>query len=144
LQHAELPTDDIAEHVSGFLVAEEASGGITGAVALERYDDVGLLRSLVVTRASRGHGLATRLCRTLLARAQRRGLQHVYLLTIDADGFFARLGFTPIDRSLAPASIGDTREFSSLCPATAVFMHRRLPAADASLIDAPRAGEACE
>jgi hypothetical protein len=47
-------------------------------------------------------------------------------LTIDAEKFFARLGYRTMARSDAPAAIQSTDEFSSLCPGSAVLMQKRL------------------
>jgi len=43
-----------------------------------------------------------------------------------AERFFACLGDAPLLRGRAPAAIEATTEFSSLCPASSVFMAKRL------------------
>jgi hypothetical protein len=47
LESLDLPGDGVEEHLDEFLVAEEA-GRVIGAVGLEVYGSVGLLRSLAV------------------------------------------------------------------------------------------------
>jgi len=49
-------------------------------------------------------------------------VRDTYLLTTTAAEFFEYLGYRQLDRNLAPAAIALTKEFSSLCPSTAVFM----------------------
>jgi amino-acid N-acetyltransferase len=49
-------------------------------------------------------------------------IREIYLLTTTAAEFFTHLGYRQVDRALAPAAIASTKEFSSLCPSTAVFM----------------------
>ena len=58
--------------------------------------------------------------------AQSRGVQELCLLTTTAEHFFERLGYQRAEREAAPASIRGTSEFTTLCPASAVFMRKRL------------------
>jgi len=125
LDGAALPTDDLAEpHV--WLWGAEHDGQIAGSVGLEPARQVGLLRSLVVAPAWRGNGLADRLCRFALERARAAQMDALYLLTEHAAGYFSARGFVAIDRADAPPEIAATRQFSSLCPGDADFMHKRL------------------
>jgi N-acetylglutamate synthase-like GNAT family acetyltransferase len=64
------------------------------------------------------------LCESLMARAAGLGVEEIYLLTMNAAGFFERLGFNRVDRSGVPVEIQRTREFSEFCPASAVVMYR--------------------
>ena len=50
----------------------------------------------------------------------------IWLLTIDADGFFESLGYGRRERDEAPEAIVGTAEFADLCPASAVLMSRPL------------------
>jgi amino-acid N-acetyltransferase len=50
----------------------------------------------------------------------------LYLLTTTADAFFRRLGYEQTARELAPPAIKATREFSSLCPSSSIFMVKQL------------------
>ena len=49
---------------------------------------------VVITEAYRGHGLGRWLSETMLRHPQLQGLRRVALLTRDAPGLYARLGFT--------------------------------------------------
>ncbi len=122
LSDAGLPLDDLAvDHLA--FVAEE-DGELHGLIGLERFGEVGLLRSLVVASHSRGRGLGRKLVSALEAHARDCGVAELWLLTIDADAFFERLGYGVRRRDAAPDAIRATAEFSVLCPADAVLMSK--------------------
>lgn len=120
-----LPTADVADQLGVFSICERESGRI-GVGGLERVGDVALLRSVAIDESRRGMGYGTRMCDRLLARARDAKVTAVYLLTTTAPGFFARLGFERTERGAVPGSIRGTREFSELCPDSAVCMKRSL------------------
>ena len=125
LRAASLPTEDlVANHVE--LVAEDTAGTL-GVIGIEPFGDVALLRSLAVSSRGRGAGVGRSLVEALEAAAYDRGIRELWLLTIDADGFFLRLGYSMQDRQRAPVAIQKSNEFSNLCPADAVLMSKRLP-----------------
>jgi N-acetylglutamate synthase-like GNAT family acetyltransferase len=124
LQKASLPTDGLEEQFGpGYAVALEGDQ-IVGAAGIERYGRSGLLRSVVTAAEARGRGIAEALTRNRLDWAATEGLDMVYLLTTTAAGYFPRLGFEPVDRTEVPAEVQASREFSSICPASAVAMRR--------------------
>ena len=84
------------------------------------------MRSLVVSRAARGSGVGAALVAALEAACWDRGIQELWLLTIDADSFFEKLGYAVRSRVVAPDAIRDTEEFSTLCPGDAVLMSKAL------------------
>lgn len=107
-------------------------GEVLGTIGLERYGDVGLLRSLAVSEAARGSGLGTRLVAHVEREAATLGVRRLYLLTTTAAAFFERLGYVTALRTEAPASIAATAQFAELCPASSTFMSKAmadLPAA---------------
>lgn len=120
-----LPHEDIAEHLSHFIVATE-NDSLVGTVGLELNGSAGMLRSLAVAPAQRGKGIAHTLYERLLAFARLHGVRSLYLLTTSAEGFFSALGFERTDRTGVPQSIAETEEFKSLCPSTAVCMTRAI------------------
>ncbi|MEX0824293.1 MAG: arsenic resistance N-acetyltransferase ArsN2 [Woeseia sp.] len=127
LQDAGLPIDDLrSELLHEFVVAGAQGGGLVGAIGLQRFGETALLRSLVTDVATRGKGLGTRLLRALEDRARASGIRDLWLLTIDADGFFARHNYSAENRTDVPEVIAGTTEFSALCPATAHLMRKRL------------------
>jgi len=125
LQRCELPTADLAEARIAFLV-DERDGEIAGAIGLQRFERVALLRSLAVDAARRGEGAGGELVTLLEAEAREQGIDELVLLTQTAQAFFARRGYRVIDREAAPAAVLQTEEFRSLCPASAVCMAKLL------------------
>jgi amino-acid N-acetyltransferase len=125
LIQAELPGEDFTQHLNHFLTAKQNST-LAGAVGLEIYDELGLLRSLVVEASYRGQGLGKKLCEQIFAYAQSQGVKKLYLLTTTAANFFPKLDFSPIDRDSVPPAIRATEEFASICPSTAICMVKML------------------
>jgi amino-acid N-acetyltransferase len=126
LQSQGLPDSDITdEHLEHFFFTG-SDGSLTGLVGLELYAADALLRSLVVGENMRGKGLGSSLVEHAEQYAASRGVRSLYLLTTTAEPFFRRLGYERTDRSDAPRSIKATLEFSSLCPASSVFMTKAL------------------
>jgi amino-acid N-acetyltransferase len=125
LRDAKLPWEDVPDHFAAFLVGERG-GALVACAGLEPYGDVALVRSVAIAEALRNAGLGAALCDTLLGDARRRGVRDAYLLTTSAPRFFERMGFAQISRAAAPPAIQRTREFTELCPASAIVMHRAL------------------
>jgi len=117
-----LPTEDLTEEsMRHFLVLRHA-GEVNGAVGLELFGDVALLRSLVVDEKFRGRGQGTELTKAAETLANRLGVKALYLLSTSAAPFFSLLGYRRIDREDAPSQIKATTQFSALCPSSAVVM----------------------
>jgi len=129
LQHYQLPTADLSESLGCLSLGIQADA-IIGCGGIERHGDDGLLRSLVIAPPWQGQGYGQRLCRQLIHKAQLEGVRGLYLLTNTAPGFFAKLGFQPMERQLAPATLQQTTEFTSLCPAAAICMGLQLTGPD--------------
>lgn len=126
LADAGLPAEDLsAAHMQDFFLAE-VDDRLAGMIGIENLGSVGLLRSLVVHRDDRGSGVGTKLVAALEAHAAEAGIDALWLLTIDADRYFSRLGYEVMDRSRAPEAIRLTAEFSSLCPGDAALMRKIL------------------
>ena len=121
-----LPVADLASDAMGNFLVAERDGVAVGAVGLEQYGPVGLLRSLVVDVSARGAGAGRLLVAALEEFAAARQVQDLWLLTIDADRFFSQLGYAGLNRDEAPEAIRNTTEFSTLCPGDAVLMKKRL------------------
>lgn len=126
LSAATLPVDDLtAAHLEHFFGcgapdAPQAVGGI------EIHGHDALLRSLAVDAQTRGRGCGRALVAALEAHARAHGARHIYLLTTTAAQYFERFGYRVVARSAAPASISATKEFSTLCPDSAVCMTKVL------------------
>lgn len=121
LESADLPTVGVADHLSGFVVAE-AEGRLVGLAGLEVHGDDGLLRSVVVDPAVRGHGLGAKLTERVLDAARAAEIRRVYLLTTTAEEYFPRHGFRRIRRDDASPDVKRSVEFREACPESAVAM----------------------
>ena len=125
LERDALPASDLDTSRPQFLVAC-AGVDLLGAGALEPYGEAALLRSLIIAPAWRGRGLGHQLVKALERRARAAGIGELVLLTQTAEAFFARLDYRPIGREQAPAAVQSSREFRTLCPASAVCMRKIL------------------
>lgn len=124
LGDAGLPVQDLsAAHLA--FVAEEGDRFV-GAIGLESFGVIGLLRSLVVLADARAGGVGRLLVAALELLAREQGVEALWLLTTDADRYFERLGYDAVDRGSAPTAIQETAEFSGLCPGDAVLMRKVL------------------
>ena len=124
LAAAGLPIADLTtEHLA--LIAEK-DGVVAGLIGLEQFKKTGLLRSLVIAEEFRNAGLGGVLVGALEQLACEKQIVELWLLTIDADDWFASLGYRTRSRDSAPAAIRSTAEFSSLCPGDAVLMKKSL------------------
>jgi len=122
-QHG-LPDDDCAEQAGSFVGVFDGSK-LVAAGGLEAAGDYALLRSVVVDRAYRSHGLARSITLHLLEQAAQQKYREVYLLTESAASYFESLGFSRVERGGVPPAVAATRQFAALCPASAVCMSRR-------------------
>jgi amino-acid N-acetyltransferase len=73
-----------------------------------------------------GSGIGRRLTAAAITLAESLGVPAVYLLTTSAEHYFPKLAFVPITRAQVPASVQESVEFHSACPASAVVMRRVL------------------
>lgn len=127
LSNAQLPLDGARDQLPRFRVAE-LDGIVVGCAATERYGTDALLRSVAVSPAHHGRAIGATLVARVLDETRDEGIQTVVLLTTTAAGWFPRFGFQQVHRDEAPASVRDSVEFRSACPASAVTMllrHRR-------------------
>ncbi|KAB8142535.1 GNAT family N-acetyltransferase [Chloroflexia bacterium SDU3-3] len=117
-----LPTDGLAAHLGGALVAR-AEGVVVGSAALELYGgEAALLRSVAVAPAWRAAGVARQLIVAVAQLASAHGVAQLYLLTTTAEGYFPRYGFTRVAREQVPAALAQSVEFTSACPLSATVM----------------------
>jgi amino-acid N-acetyltransferase len=100
--------------------------GRVGCIGIERYDDVGLLRSAVIRETFRGQGYGAAAVRALETEARDAGIETLYLLTTTAPDFFERLGYETVDRETIPEALHASAEVSDLCPDSAVVQRKSL------------------
>lgn len=116
-----LPHQDVeASEIRFSLVYDDEN--LVGVVGLEKFQNLGLLRSLVVKKSFRNKGYGTEICEKMIDYAKKENFSELYLLTLSAKEFFEKLGFYSVNRSEVPDPIQSTAEFSSLCPASAVCL----------------------
>lgn len=128
LARAELPVGDVGpELIDGMCVASSGAE-LIGSAAIEHVASSGLLRSVAVDDGWRCTGLGARLVGDRVRWAASRRIETLYLLTTTAASFFERLGFSRLARADLPLEIRETREFSTICPASAVALTCRVPA----------------
>jgi amino-acid N-acetyltransferase len=122
---AQLPVDDLDEGGMHFLGCGDPHCPI-GVIGLQIFGADALLRSLAVDPAHRGIGAGKALSGAAERHASRALVRRIFLLTETAAGFFAARGYAAVPRDQAPRCIRETREFSTLCPASAILMTKTL------------------
>ena len=122
-----LPSSDL--DTSGvLLIAAQDEGRLVGCVGIEPHGDVGIIRSLAVTPAFRGRGIARALVTRAETLASERGILCLYLLTENAVEFWKKARYVVVSRTEAPAAIRTSAEFKSLCSPSATCMkHMKHP-----------------
>ena len=124
LARLHLPLDGLRAHAATTIVARDADR-IVGSAAVEMYAEGALLRSVAVEPETRGRGIGRQLAEAAMHLARERHAPAVYLLTTTAEGYFPKLGFEPVRREDVPATVQESVEFRSACPASAIAMRRR-------------------
>jgi amino-acid N-acetyltransferase len=125
LRAEKLPVEDLPATLCNFFVAANGST-VVAAAGLEVYESWGLLRSLVVNKAYRSQSIATALVQAVEGKAAELRLERIYLLTETAKGYFERKGYLAIPRSLVPAAVKKSSEFSHVCPVSATVMFKQI------------------
>ena len=126
LEAAGLPTYGVAEDETTILLTVLRGDQVVGSAAVERYEPDGLLRSVVVTPAEQGRGIGRALVTAAEVAARSDGLGALFLLTEDAVGFFATLGYRSLHRRDVPLGIRGSDEYAVVCPEGATVMVKRL------------------
>ncbi len=125
LSENKLPIDGVKENFSHFVVADD-DGEIAGAIGLEKFGPVALLRSAVVSSEYRGSGVGRRLVEQIIERAGKEGIEEIFLLTTTAEKYFPRFGFARTTRAAVPVAVKASAEFQGACPESAAVMTRRV------------------
>jgi amino-acid N-acetyltransferase len=132
LARAGLPHDGVEKQISGFLIARGGGGQVLGCVGLERYGELGLLRSAAVLTEYQGQWIGSKLIREILRRAAAEGITEVALLTTTAKDYFQKkFGFKEAKRSRYEKRLVDSPEWNLPRCSSAAFMTLKLkPDAD--------------
>ncbi len=123
LQENNLPVEDVHERQQQFWIVKDGNN-IAGVIGMEQYGSYGLLRSMATHTAYRNKGIATLLIDGLFEFAKKQKLSSIYLLTETAEKYFEKKGFIKIKRDDVPVEIKASKEFSHLCPSTAIVMKK--------------------
>ncbi|NTW48650.1 MAG: GNAT family N-acetyltransferase [Chlorobiales bacterium] len=122
----DLPVSDLNQKsASQFLIATDRSE-LVGCVGYERCGDYALLRSLAVRQDYRRRGIAQKLTSEMECLCKSNGLNHVFILTTTAYDFATNQGFRVVERAHVPDEIRQTRQFSELCPCSAICMTKEI------------------
>lgn len=116
--------DDAFPH--GFQLAR-IGGELAGAAGVEIWGDHALLRSVAVAPAWRDRHVGAALVADRVAWARARELGSIWLLTISAAEYFARLGFEPVSFEQLPAALRRSSHFAIPACARATAMRLRGP-----------------
>ena len=130
LRAAALPTADVGARADQkfFGIRETDDRGTwLGVVGVERYGNEALLRSLAVSPAARKRGLGAKLVAAVELLARARRYRRVVLLTTDAQAYFSRLGYQPVERQTLSKALAASTQLTSLCPTTATVMAKDVP-----------------
>ena len=112
------------EHVQEFWVAE-LDAHVVGAGALHvLWNDIAELRTIVVDRSARGHGVGHALVQRLIDLAAELGLPRVFVLTFEKH-FFSQHGFEEITGAPVSAEVYEQMRHSR---DTGVYEFLDLPA----------------
>jgi N-acetylglutamate synthase-like GNAT family acetyltransferase len=128
LRQADLDARDVGSRLPLTIVAgADAGDRVVGSAALESFDRIAHLRSVVVDPAARGHAIGTALVANALALAADRGHTDVYAVTETAEPFFTALGFARIGTVEAlPEVVASTPMVREVCSTSAAALHLTL------------------
>ncbi len=124
LRDYKLPYEDIDIHFMNYILAKKEDK-IIGAIGLEIYGNLALLRSFVVEESSRNKKIGNKLLLSLLNKSIDKNIETIYLLTTTAEKYFFKNGFKIENRENLPEEIKQTKEFSCICPCSAVAMSNK-------------------
>jgi N-acetylglutamate synthase-like GNAT family acetyltransferase/2-polyprenyl-3-methyl-5-hydroxy-6-metoxy-1,4-benzoquinol methylase len=120
-----LPTEDLNPTLPNFLLAF-SDEKLVGSAGVEVNGSYGLLRSVAVDSAFRNYKIARRLVNDLTKQARLQGVKEMYLITTTADGYFEKQGYERVTREYVPVEIGQSQQFSSVCPSSAIVMKKTI------------------
>lgn len=123
LQHG-LPVSDIDDDKLLYLLVDGEK--TIGTAGLEIFEDCALLRSVSVIKEEQGKGYGKIINDEIEKYVKESGINCLYLLTTTAKVFFDKQGYCVISREKSPEAVKQTAEFTSLCPASAVVMKKRI------------------
>ena len=124
LQQPGLPVSDIDDDKLLYLLMDGEK--IIGTAGLEIFEDCALLRSVSVIKEEQGKGYGKVIIEEIEKYVKESGINCLYLLTTTAKDFFDKQGYCVIKREESPEALKQTAAFTSLCPASAMVMKKRI------------------
>lgn len=121
-----LPAGAARERVGRTVVAE-LDRTILATAAWEPAGNVALLRSVAVSPKARGNNLGLHVVAGALRGIAKAGIRDVYLVTQEAERFFALCGFATVSRDDLPLQIARHPQISRECPTSSPVMKLTLP-----------------
>lgn len=121
-----LPAGAARERVARTVVAQ-ADRDVIATAAWEPVGDAALVRSIAVTPDARGSGTGLLVTAAILRQVSRAGIREVFLVTTDAERFFTRCGFRPVQREDLPEAVASHKQLTRDCPSNAAVMRLTLP-----------------
>jgi N-acetylglutamate synthase-like GNAT family acetyltransferase len=106
-EHLMLPrtAEQIALAIDDYRVAVDRRGRILACGALKEYSpSVAEVAAIAVAREAQGNGLGKEIVAAVEVLAQKRGIRHVFALTLQP-AFFEAIGYQRVDRSRYPEKI---------------------------------------
>ena len=125
LKKLNLVYEDVDKYVENFIVVLE-NKQIVGCAGFEKYDEIGLLRSVAVDPKHQGKGIGHKLIEEINENAKKREIEEFYLLTDSASQFFPKFGFEKVSRANVDERIKKTYEYSEACSESAIVMKKIL------------------
>jgi amino-acid N-acetyltransferase len=122
LESQKLPTETVGTMITDFYLAMEHEA-IVGMAGFEYYGEDALLRSVAVPTSCQRKQIGSQLVDWMISQAKQKGLKRIVLLTETASKFFARKGFTIIDRSsIKNEALKKSSQFCGGCCSSAACM----------------------
>ncbi|WP_163714763.1 arsenic resistance N-acetyltransferase ArsN2 [Mangrovibacterium lignilyticum] len=126
LKEANLPTTDLTE-APVQLFGLYRKNQLVAVGGLEMYGKSAILRSLAIQKAFRSNGVGSLLLSKIEKKATELQLSDLYLLTTTAEKFFDSHQYKKCHHDSCPKEIQQSQEFASICPSTAICLHKALP-----------------
>lgn len=121
LSQNDLPNQDVEDNNVAIFALKDGAN-LIGIIGLEKYGNIALLRSMVTDEKYRGQGYGKILFEEIIKYSKNNCVSELFLLTCSADKYFEKLGFAYIKREKLPREIKQTKQFTQLCPCSAICM----------------------
>jgi amino-acid N-acetyltransferase len=122
LESQKLPTESVGTGITEFYLAND-NAAIVGIAGYEYYGEDALLRSVAVPTSLQNKGIGSQIVDWMIALAKQKGIKRIILLTETAAIFFAKKGFTTVDRStIINAALKQSSQFGGCCCSSAICM----------------------